>query len=565
MGVATQVRRLLGVVVVGAAVLGLPAAAAAAPRASDFSQGVPLGARAAGSGPVVTRAIRAPRAFDLLGVSWRAPEKVTVAVRARSVRTGRWSEWVTPGGADDVPDDMLTALRGTGPVWTGRSDRYQLRLSRPARGLRVDFVRSHVGKVRSAHAAAAGQPSIIPRAQWAGNQCNPKGSPQYGSVQMAFVHHTDGANDYSAQDSAGIVLAICRFHRDDRGWNDIGYNFLVDKYGQVFEGRAGGIDQPVVGAQAQGYNAQSTGISSLGTFNTVGQTDAGLRALSQLIAWKLSLHGVPVTGQVTLTSAGGGDNRYPSGTPVNFQRISGHRDGDATDCPGDALYGQLPDIRARAAGEAPNTPIGTGAARPQLTLVPVAGRLAFPQPVQVSGKLTLPDGSPIAGVRVEVQIRSLHGHWVSIATADTGSDGSWSASVRSSRTVGVRALWRGDAGHGAVASSGTRVVMQPTLSLVASVKRIRAGGAETLSGTIAPRKKAVGLVLQRRARGGWRGAGPPSVRARGGKFALSLRPRAGLYRARATFAGDARNPKASSSTVFFRVLPARRSAGTRAA
>ena len=165
MGVATHVRRLLGVVVVGAAVLGLPAAAAAAPRASDFSQGVPLDARAAGSGPVVTRAIRAPRAFDLFGVSWQAPEKITVAVRARSVRTGRWSEWVTPGGADDAPDDMVAPLRGTGPVWTGRSDRYQLRLSRPARGVRVDFVRSHVGKVRSARAAAAGQPSIIPRAQ----------------------------------------------------------------------------------------------------------------------------------------------------------------------------------------------------------------------------------------------------------------------------------------------------------------------------------------------------------------------------------------------------------------
>ncbi|MFL5849226.1 MAG: hypothetical protein ACJ76R_09850, partial [Solirubrobacteraceae bacterium] len=270
-------------------------------------------------------------------------------------------------------------------------------------------------------------------------------------------------------------------------------------------------------------------------------------------------------GQVTLTSAGGGDNRYPSGTPVNFQRISGHRDGDATDCPGDALYAQLPDIRARAAREAPSTPTGTGAARPQLTLVPVAGRLAFPQPVQVSGRLTLPDGSPIAGVRVEVQLRSLHGHWVAITTADTASDGSWSASVRSSRSVSVRAYWPGDAGHGAVASSGTNVVVQPSLSLVASVRRIRAGGAETLSGTIAPRKHRVGLVVQRRVRGRWRGAGPSTARARGGKFAATLHPAPGLYRVRATFAGDARNPKASSSTAFFRVLPARRPAGTRAA
>jgi hypothetical protein len=183
----------------------------------------------------------------------------------------------------------------------------------------------------------------------------------------------------------------------------------------------------------------------------------------------------------------------------------------------------------------------------------------------VSGKLTLPDGTAIGGQRVQIQVRSLHGHWVSVATADTGSDGSWTASVKSSRTVAVRAYWAGDGTRGAVASSRVTVVVQPTLALTASVKRLRAGAAETLSGTIAPRKHVVGLVVQKRARGGWRGAGPPGVRARGGRFALTLHPRPGLYRARATFAGDARNPKASSPTVFFRVLPGRAPRGTRAA
>jgi hypothetical protein len=562
------VRRLLGVVAVGA-VLGLPAGAAAAPRASDFSQSLPGGmARAAGSGAVITQPVRAPHAFDLLGVMWDAPEKVTVDVRARSVRTGRWSGWVRADGGADAPDGPAP-LRGTGPVWTGRSDRYQLRLSGPARGVRVDFVRSHVGRVRSARptarAAQAGQPSIIPRSQWAGDQCNPKGTPEYGTVQMAFVHHTDGTNDYSPQDSAAIVLAICRFHRNSNGWNDIGYNFLVDKYGQIFEGRAGGIDQPVVGAQAQGYNDQSTGISSLGTFTTVGQTDAGLRALSRLIAWRLTIAGVPTTGKVTLISRGGGDNRYPSGTPVTFDRISGHRDGDATDCPGDALYAQLPDIRARAASEAPAIPVGPSTTvRTQLSLS-TAGRLAFPQPVAVSGRLALADGSPLAGVKVQVQLRSLSGHWVSITTADTDAAGNWNASVNSSRTVAVRAYWPGDGTHRAVASSGATVVVQPTLSLAASAKRLRAGGRVKLSGAIAPRKTAVGLLIQRRARGGWRSAGPSKARARGGKYAVGLRPSAGLYRARATFGGDNRNAKASSPSVFFRVLPAPRPRGTRAA
>jgi hypothetical protein len=563
MGVATTVRRFLGVVAVGAAVLGLPSGAAAVPRASDFSQSLPSGAaRAVSSGATVLPAVRAPHAFDLLGVKWRSPAQVSVDVRSRSVRTGRWSGWVRADGADDAPDSLRTPFRGTGPVWTGRSDRYQLRLSGPVRGLRVEFVRAHVGAVRaarpSARAAAAGQPSIIPRSQWAGNQCNPTASPGYGTVQMAFVHHTDGTNSYGPGDSAAIVLAICRFHRDGNGWNDIGYNFLVDKYGQIFEGRTGGIDRPVIGAQAQGYNDQSTGISSLGTFGTVGQTDAGLRALGDLIGWKLGISGVPTIGQVTLISRGGGDNRYPSGTPVTFDRIAGHRDADATDCPGDALYAQLPDIRSRAAAVGPVTPTvpsgPTATTRTVLSLAPATGRLAFPQPVSVSGKLTLANGAPVAGVAVQVQVRTLHGHWLSVTTAATGPDGSWSANVNSSRTVAVRAYWPGDATHRAVASSKATVKVQPTVSLAVSAKRVAAKGRVKLSGAIAPRKSGVGMIIQRRVGARWRGTGPGSARARGGRFSVVLRPTArGLYRARATFAGDARNPKASSPSVFFRV------------
>ncbi len=166
-------------------------------------------------------------------------------------------------------------------------------------------------------------------------------------MQVAFVHHTVSANDYGPQDSAGIVLAMAKYHRDTNGWNDLGYNFVVDKYGQIFEGRAGGIDQAVIGAQAQGYNSHSTGIANIGTFTDVGQSDVALDALARLIAWKLPLHGAPVTGQIVVTSGGGDLNRYKSGTPVTLERISGHRDGDATECPGTALYAQLPALRTR--------------------------------------------------------------------------------------------------------------------------------------------------------------------------------------------------------------------------
>ena len=111
----------------------------------------------------------------------------------------------------------------------------------------------------------------------------------------------------------------------------------------------GGVDQPVIGAQAQGYNSVSTGIACIGTFTSVAQSEAGLEALARLIGWKLSLHRVPTEGTVVVTSRGGASNRYPSGMPVTLERISGHRDGDSTSCPGELLYAQLPDLHIACA------------------------------------------------------------------------------------------------------------------------------------------------------------------------------------------------------------------------
>src|SRR4029453_302624 len=111
---------------------------------------------------------------------------------------------------------------------------------------------------------------------------------------------------------------------DSNRWNDIGYNFLVDRYGVVFEGRAGGIDQAVIGAQAQGFNSYSTGIATLGTFTALPLDEPAMESLAKLIGWKLRLHAAPTQGQVTLISGGGESNRYTSGTPVVFERISGH-------------------------------------------------------------------------------------------------------------------------------------------------------------------------------------------------------------------------------------------------
>ena len=254
-----------------------------------------------------TRVLHAPRRFDLIGLRWARGGQLDAQVRARR-RGGGWTPWMELHRSGDHAPDGARAPAGTEPAYTGTADLFQLRLRGSARGLRARFVRAqptaraarHVtgrrrrrrARVR-AHKSQSSQPAIISRTEWGGDSVPPRAAPEYGEVQAAFVHHTVSANDYTPEESPGIVLGIARYHRDSNRWNDIGYNFLVDLYGQVFEGRAGGIDQPVIGAQAQGYNSVSTGIACIGTFTAVPQSEAGLDALARLIGWKLSLHGVP--------------------------------------------------------------------------------------------------------------------------------------------------------------------------------------------------------------------------------------------------------------------------------
>jgi N-acetylmuramoyl-L-alanine amidase len=269
--------------------------------------------------------------------------------------------------------------------------------------------------------AGAGQPPIVAREAWARGGAPPHGAPEYGSVQLAFVHHTENPDGYPASAVPAMLRSIYEFHRFGRGWNDIGYNFVIDRFGRIWEGRAGGIDEPVVGAQAGGYNAYSTGIAILGSYGAERISPAALSALERLIAWKLSLHGAPCRGHVTVrvTAKGAAYSRFPAGARVSLPRVAGHRDADSTDCPGDALYGQLTGARAGAARLA--GPPG------RLTLQTLIGAGGLPD--GLLGSLRL-DGTPVAAATVAIQQRvvSHRGQSVSertLAQASTAADGSF--------------------------------------------------------------------------------------------------------------------------------------------
>jgi uncharacterized protein with LGFP repeats len=131
------------------------------------------------------------------------------------------------------------------------------------------------------------------------------------------------------------------------GWRDIGYNFLVDKCGNIYEGRAGGVTKAVMGAHTLGFNSNSMGIAVIGTFNSSKPPAASVTAIAKLTAWKLGLFGANPKGKTYLKSGGG--NLYPKGKNVRLNVISGHRDGYATDCPGKKLYSKLGSARSTAA------------------------------------------------------------------------------------------------------------------------------------------------------------------------------------------------------------------------
>ncbi|MGR6970806.1 N-acetylmuramoyl-L-alanine amidase [Streptomyces cynarae] len=195
----------------------------------------------------------------------------------------------------------------------------------------------------------APRPKIVTRSGWGADETLREAGFVYtDSVKVAFVHHTASGNNYTCAEAPSVIRSIYRYHVVSNGWRDIGYNFLVDKCGTIYEGRAGGVDKPVLGAHTLGFNSGSMGIAVIGTYSGNTKPPAQtLDGVGALTAWKLGLYGMDPRGTTYLVSGGG--NLYPKGQKARLNVLSGHRDGYATDCPGAQLYGKLSTIRSTAA------------------------------------------------------------------------------------------------------------------------------------------------------------------------------------------------------------------------
>ncbi|NKR89012.1 cold-shock protein [Rhodococcus hoagii] len=249
--------------------------------------------------------------------------------------------------------------------------------------------------------------NIISRKAWGANEGIRCQNPTYDdSTGGATVHHTAETNNYTREQSAGIVRGIYAYHAQSLGWCDIGYNVLVDRFGQIFEGRFGGLDRPVQGAHAGGFNENTVGIAMMGNFVNEPAPAATIESVGKYLGWRLKLANLNPKGQVTMYSEGTQYSKYPLGQRVVLPTIFAHRDVGYTECPGSAAYAQMDQIRnIAAANYGGNT--GGGGSTPPTNPSNGGGNNGGANPVGsldlnaqipavVNGILSIADSNPIA-------------------------------------------------------------------------------------------------------------------------------------------------------------------------
>src|SRR5256885_4948694 len=314
--------------------------------------------------------VAAGQLFDRVGLHWLtiagAQDSVALQIRTSADAT-TWGGWIDVENDFDM-EDHATGERFATPQLTvadARFAQYRVWLTAgdPSALVRVGItfidvsdlnqgplarlVNDVVGAVRElgasyADAAPVGASKVLARSDWSADESLFFWTPEYKRVQKAIVHHTAG--DDGGSNVAATIRAIYYYHAVTRGWGDIGYNYLVDKFGNIWTGRVGG--DHVIAGHAYGWNDGSFGVAAIGTYTTAQPAPAMVAAIANIIALKFSQFGIQPYGNDTFTHKEQRTDGTWVGVTSNPPNVQGHRDanyivgqkGGQTECPGNALY-----------------------------------------------------------------------------------------------------------------------------------------------------------------------------------------------------------------------------------
>jgi hypothetical protein len=325
--------------------------------------------------PPAGTVVETPFPLSHVGVRWHGPEDAIVDVRV-ATDDGAFGPWRAMRHDHDLDDDARSA---DGPhlselLRVDGATRIQTRATGGARHVEVVAIDTRrgprpwvVASGRRAHAAdpppreadatsaspggeKVEQPEVVTRAQWGADESMRRAAPKFAPLTKLFVHHTVTAPSDTDPDPASTVRAIYAYHVQGNGWDDIGYNFLVDGQGRIYEGRWARNYAPgeiptgedtmgygVVGAQVSGFNVGAMGIAMIGDYTDVEPSSKAMDAVERMLAWKADRHDIDPEGSDPFTPS--------DGIPRTFPNIAGHRDAGQTACPGNRLYPLLPDVR----------------------------------------------------------------------------------------------------------------------------------------------------------------------------------------------------------------------------
>ncbi|MBI2305145.1 MAG: N-acetylmuramoyl-L-alanine amidase [Chloroflexi bacterium] len=303
-------------------------------------------------GVYVSSLFQAPFSFNALGAFWEAQEPTGSSIRlwVRSSADGRtWSQWLPFGEVDQMRGYGKTAAdlvftSGSYIQYRGEFTRSDLRLAPRLEEITINYIDSSPGPTLdqaratarvSAVSLGVPQPAIISRAGWGADESyrfyggTEVWPPIYAPVRVAINHHTVTAND--DPNPAATVRAIYYYHAVTLGWGDIGYNYLVDRFGNIYEGRYGGDD--VAGGHAYDHNTGSVGTAALGTYASQEVSPQLLNSVANLLAWVSYRKGINPMGYTYFI-----DKTVPN--------VMGHQDVNLTSCPGATYYEQMPSLRS---------------------------------------------------------------------------------------------------------------------------------------------------------------------------------------------------------------------------